>query len=261
MGERMRLPKIDFANKTFQKGLILSAGLLAIVGVFFFTSFLPFFYPPRELKVKALRETVSKLTTEVEQAKRTAANLPRLEKEMAELHARWELATNLLPEAKEVAALLRKVTVAGQTAGIEFLTFEPSVPEPKTFYTEHPVSVKVRGGYHDFGQFLSRLANMTRIVNVRNLDLHGVSDHRDDPKARMSERDDTIEASMIVSAYSLGADEAAAVQADAAAAAKAQYGAGKSGPPGGNAAADLVAAKRAESAGKGGKRGPDPENE
>jgi hypothetical protein len=54
----MRLPKIDFANRTFQKGLVLSAGLTAVVGVYFFASFLPFLYQPRELEVKALRETV-----------------------------------------------------------------------------------------------------------------------------------------------------------------------------------------------------------
>lgn len=212
----MRLPKFDITNRSVQKGLALSVVLLSVVGVYFFTSFLPFFYPPRELKVKELREKVAKLTTEVEQAKRTAANLPRLEKEMEALHVRWEQATLLLPPAKEVAALLRKVTVAGQQAGIEFLVFEPVSPVPQTFYTEHPVTVKVRGGYHDFGVFLSRLANMTRIVNVTELDLKGLADNRDDPRRNKRERDDTVEAAMSITAYSLGAEEVAAAETNAA---------------------------------------------
>jgi type IV pilus assembly protein PilO len=210
----LRFPRIDITNRAVQKALLVSGGLLAVVFLFFFTSFLPFFYPPREAQVKALRERVAKLTTEVEQAKRTAANLPRLEKEMEALHVKWELATKLLPPEKEVAALLRKVTVAGTQAGIEFLLFEPSTPAPQTFYTEHPVSVKVRGGYHDFGTFLSRLANMTRIVNVTNMDLHGLAENRDAPRRDgRRERGDTVEAAMTVTAYSLGAAEAAAVDA------------------------------------------------
>src|SRR5262245_50167612 len=130
MGERMRIPKFDFANKTTQKALMLSAGLIAVVGVYYFASFLPVLDQPRDTGLKGVREKVAELTTEVEQAKRTAANVPRLEKEMTELHARWEQATNLLPDEKEVAALLRKVTVAGQTAGVEFLNFEPQPPVP-----------------------------------------------------------------------------------------------------------------------------------
>src|SRR5262245_4753862 len=121
----MKLPTIDFTSRNTQIGLAATAGVLGILYFYFFTHFLPLCYPAREVKVTELRERVGKLTTEVEQAKRTTANLPRLEKEMTELHARWELATNLLPPEKEIAVLLRKVTVAGQQAGIDFQNFEP----------------------------------------------------------------------------------------------------------------------------------------
>lgn len=212
----MHLPRIDIANRSVQKVLVVTALLLGLAFAYFATSVVPFCYRPREAKVRALRERVARLVTEVEQAKRTAANLPRLEQEMDVLHARWEQATNLLPPEKEVAALLRKVTVAGHQAGVEFLVFEPSTPVPKTFYTEHPVSVKVRGGYHDFGTFLARLANMTRIVNVSDLDLKGLVETMDRTRRDARERDDTVEASLTVTAYSLGATEAAAVAESAA---------------------------------------------
>lgn len=219
----MRLPAIDFTNRKVQVTLLITAGILAVLYLYFFTRFMPFFYPAREVKVTELRERVGKLTTEVEQAKRTTANLPRLEKEMTELHARWELATNLLPPEKEIAVLLRKVTVAGQQAGIEFLNFEPSATMAQNFYTEHPVSVKVTGGYHEFGNFIARLANMSRIVNVSDLTLAGVSAERDkgDKKKEFNE---TVEASMTITAYSIGATETAAIEAEKATASNATQG-------------------------------------
>jgi type IV pilus assembly protein PilO len=213
----MKLPNIDFTNRNVQLGLLTTAGMLGVLYFYFFTRFLPVCYPAREAKVTELREKVGKLTTEVEQAKRTTANLPRLEKEMTELHARWELATNLLPPEKEIAVLLRKVTVAGQQAGVDFLNFEPSATVAQNFYTEHPVSVKVTGGYHEFGNFIARLANMSRIVNVSDLILAGISADRDKgDKDKEKELNQTVEATMTVTAYSIGATETAAIEAQKA---------------------------------------------
>ena len=233
----MRFPTIDLKNRSVQVGLLLTGASLGALYLYFFTGFLPFFYPRREVKVTELREKVGKLTTEVEQAKRTTANLPRLEKEMAELHARWELATNLLPPDKEIAVLLRKVTVAGQQAGIAFLNFEPGSEVPENFYVAHPVAVKVTGGYHEFGNFLARLANMTRIVNVSDLALAGISADRDKGDKKNESRDQTVEATMTVTAYSIGAAETAAIEAEKASAANDKAGGnpllatrGKKGP-------------------------------
>ncbi len=220
----MRFPTIDLKNRGVQIVLLITGGSLAVLYLYFFTGFMPFFYPRREVMVTELREKVGKLTTEVEQAKRTTANLPRLEKEMAELHARWQLATNLLPPEKEIAILLRKVTVSGQQAGIEFLNFEPTGEIPQNFYVEHPVGVKVTGGYHEFGDFLARLANMTRIVNVSDLALSGVSADRDKGDKQKEDLEQTVEVTMTITAYSIGAAETAAIEAQKASAAETNDG-------------------------------------
>jgi type IV pilus assembly protein PilO len=206
----MRLPKPDLTNPNLQRGLILSGALLLIIFFYFFTNFLPFFYPPREAVVTELRGQVEKLTAEVEQAKRTAENLPKLEAEMEALHVKWDEATQLLPPQKEIAVLLRKVAVAGEQTDIDFLLFEPSEPMAQTFYTEHPVSVKVRGGYHDLGEFLAGLAGMTRIVNVTNLDLKALDQERDGRGVSDQGPPMTVEAAMTITAYSLGTTQVAA---------------------------------------------------
>jgi len=52
------------------------------------------------------------------------------------------------------------------------------------------------GGYHQTGVFLSRLANLNRIVNVSNLCIKGVSDQEDSPYS--------LETSLTLTAYTLG---------------------------------------------------------
>ena len=227
----LRLPKFDITSAGTQRGLILSAALLIIVFFYFFTSFLPFFYPPRAAQIAELRGRVEKLSAEVEQAKRTAANLPRLEEEMVVLHEKWADATSLLPPAKEMASLLRKVTIAGQQAGVEFTLFEPSEPVPATFYTEHPVAVKIEGGFHDVGSFLATLAGMTRIVNVTNLDLAAV-DQDNVKEQTQAGAPMTVTAAMTLTAYSLGSEHVDAIEMQGDTGPKLKAAAAKSNPPG-----------------------------
>ena len=56
-----------------------------------------------------------------------------------------------------------------------FQTFKPAPQKPQEFYNENPVEIEVKGGFHQVGVFLSRLANLSRIVNVTNLQLEGTA--------------------------------------------------------------------------------------
>jgi type IV pilus assembly protein PilO len=79
------------------------------------------------------------------------------------------MAAELLPTDRELATLLRKVTLAAQETGVQFQAFRPSPPKGEQYYTEVPMQIKVNGGYHQVGSFLAELANMRRIITVANL--------------------------------------------------------------------------------------------
>ena len=99
--------------------------------------------------------------------------------------------------------LLRKVTTAGNKAGIEFMLFQPKPPIVKELYKEHPVSVRVRGGYHELGMFLSRLANLSRIVNVSDLKVNAAASNKDTKKSKVNNLNETVVADFTLSAYTL----------------------------------------------------------
>jgi type IV pilus assembly protein PilO len=169
------MPNIDLRNPTVQKGVLavlLAAGVLAI---FFATHFLPFGYPNQQEKLNALKGEYERKSTELARARTTVADLPRFEAEYAQLHDRWTLAGELLPTDRELGSLLRRITLAGEETGVQFVLFKPAPPRTENYFTEMPVQIAVNGGYHQVGSFLAELANMRRIVTVSNVRLKAAS--------------------------------------------------------------------------------------
>lgn len=185
--------KLDLRSPATQKFLlaILLAG--GALGVFFGTHLLPFGYASGNERIAALKGDYEKKSTELARARASVADLPRFEAEYAQLTQRWELASELLPTDKQSAALLRKITLAGQQSGVSFVTFKPNGSKPLEYHTEMPVTISVTGGYHEVGSFLAELANMRRIVTVSNLRL--VTNTKQDGS--------TTTAEFVASAYSL----------------------------------------------------------
>jgi type IV pilus assembly protein PilO len=187
---------MDFKDPKVQKTLIVTILLVIIGYVYFFTSFMPFFFQPQKARVNTLSGEYDKISAELEKARKTVNNLAKLEEEYERLHEKWIAAQSLLPQDKEVAQLLRKVTRAGSQAGVQFELFEPGLPISKEFITENPVNVRVRGEYHEVGVFLSKVANLDRIINVTGLK---VSPYKDKDNTGGF----TVEAEMVMTAFTM----------------------------------------------------------
>uniref|UniRef100_A0A832MJL5 Pilus assembly protein PilO n=1 Tax=Eiseniibacteriota bacterium TaxID=2212470 RepID=A0A832MJL5_UNCEI len=162
---------VDLKNPAVQKILLASLVVASLLGVFFFTHFLPFGYPAQRDRIVALKADYEKKSTDLARARATVADLPRFEAEYEQLHQRWELAAELLPADRQSAALLRKITLAAQQTGVQFVSFRPAAPKGEQYYTELPLQISVNGGYHQVGSFLAELANLRRIVTVANVKL------------------------------------------------------------------------------------------
>jgi type IV pilus assembly protein PilO len=197
---------------------------VVVVGValwgYFIADFLPFGYRRQVKKVQELRAAQETVSGELEKARRTVNNLPQLEAEQQELERKWKQAETLLPSDKEMPQLLTQITQAGDQAGVTFELFKPSASRPQEFYNENPVDVQVKGGFHQVGVFLARLANLPRIVNVTGLDLEGAQQkgRKGAPRDRTAGGDDgrtdqTLVASFTATAYSLRDPSAPAEQA------------------------------------------------
>jgi type IV pilus assembly protein PilO len=191
--------KVDLKNPAFQKAALSIVLVLAVVWGFFFTHFVPFGFLPSRERIEVLKADYEKKSTELARARATVADLPRFEAEYAQLHERWAAAAELLPPDREVAGLLRRITLAGQQTGVEFLMFRPAGVNSQEHYVEIPLELQIFGEYHQIGSFLAELANMRRIVTVSKLKLKE-NDNSDKWASTMAE--------FTASAYSLNATSA-----------------------------------------------------
>lgn len=192
---------MNLRDPNVQKILLAVVFVSVVSYLYFGTTFFPFCYPVRKAEIAQLEQEYGKLSADLEKARQMVDKLAQLEAEYERLHDQWESAQALLPEEEEMPELLRQVSTAGARAGVEFMLFQPASPIMKQDYKEHPVKIRVRGGYHQLGIFLSRLANMERIVNVSNLDVKSAS--RSGRNANDADDRNTIVAEFTLSAHTL----------------------------------------------------------
>lgn len=186
--------KFDLRDPKTRNLLLIAFLVGAGLYVFFGTTYVPFGWQPTQAKISALRSDFEKKSSDLARARQAVADLPRFQAEFAALHERYELASELLPTDRELPGLLRKITLAGQQAGVTFQLVRPDPPVTQQHYIEIPIYITVQGGYHQIGQFVAQLANLERIVNVGAINLASFSS-ADDPA--------TCQASFTVTAYML----------------------------------------------------------
>jgi len=102
---------------------------------------------------------------------RKAANLEAYEQQLVEMKESFGAMLRQLPNKTEVAELLVDISQTGLASGLEFELFKPQNEVPKEFYAELPISIRVKGDYHEFGAFISGVAALPRIVTVHDISI------------------------------------------------------------------------------------------
>lgn len=122
-----------------------------------------------ELDRKEKEEVRLKQDFEKKQAK--AVNLEAYRQQMNEMEESFGTMLRQLPSKTEVADLLVDITQTGLASGLEFDLFKPGNEVPREFYAELPISIEVKGDYHQLGEFVSGVAALPRIVTLHNIEV------------------------------------------------------------------------------------------
>lgn len=148
------------------KVIILAAALIVPVVAFIFL-----FYSPKNDEIRILERKKISLEKEISGARARANQLDKHKAEVRETELVFQQASVLLPQQKEIPSLLTNISSLGTVAGLDFVTFQPNGEHPMEFYAEIPISISVRGPYHNVGNFLYQVSKMDRIVSVSNINL------------------------------------------------------------------------------------------
>jgi type IV pilus assembly protein PilO len=114
-----------------------------------------------------------------------AANLEGYKQQLEEMKQSFGAMLRQLPNKTQVADLLVDISQTGLASGLEFELFKPEAEIPKDFYAELPISIRVKGRYHDFGAFVSGVAALPRIVTLHDIKIKPVGSQKDKGGSRL----------------------------------------------------------------------------
>ncbi len=123
-----------------------------------------------ELATHEATELTKKTQFRVKQKK--ALQLPAYKAQLEEMKIILNSMLRQLPSKNEMSDLIVDVSQTALASGIDNELFEPGTEVLKEFYAEKPISLRMVGKYHDFGEFVSGVASLPRVVI---LTMHDIS--------------------------------------------------------------------------------------
>lgn len=121
------------------------------------------------LENKQLEET--KLREEFVSKKGQAVNLDLYTEQLAEIDRNFGALLKQLPSKSEMESLLVEISQSGLGRGLQFELFKPGQDTLKDFYAELPVSIRMTGGYNEFGAFAGDIGALSRIVTLGDISI------------------------------------------------------------------------------------------
>lgn len=147
----------------------VKAALIAVVCIILLVAgyFLDVQGQLENLERSRAQETQLKQDFEAKQAK--AANLDAYKKQLEEMKLSFGTMLRQLPSKTEVEDLLVDISQTGLASGLEIKLFQPQPESQIEFYAELPITMQMTGSYHEFGNFVSGIAALPRIVTLHDI--------------------------------------------------------------------------------------------
>lgn len=135
-----------------------------------------------------LEQTEQTLLTEFEGKQARVANLEEYRKQLDDMREILRQMLRQLPSRTEMPDLLDDVSQAALSTGIDNQKFQPQPEVLHEFYAEKPISLRMVGTYHQFGEFVSAVASLPRVVilTMHDIQLRPQQDTRAAPNAAVT---------------------------------------------------------------------------
>ncbi len=146
------------------------AFLILVAGYWFFIK--------EQRQVLEQRERVEiQLKQEFRDKQQKAVNLAAHERQLKEMEEMLDVMLRQLPSRMEMPELLVDISQTALGSGIVNELFEPRGDVIRDFYVEQPINIRMVGTYHQFGEFVSNVAALPRVVilTIKDISLQPVA--------------------------------------------------------------------------------------
>lgn len=111
---------------------------------------------------RSLRTTFSEKAFKATNLEAYKAQLTQMDRQFGEL-------LRQLPGRTEIENLAEEIAREALSSNLTQELFRPQNEQLKEFYAELPIAMRLTGDYHEFGEFVSRVAALPRIVTLHDI--------------------------------------------------------------------------------------------
>ncbi|MGY3265674.1 type 4a pilus biogenesis protein PilO [Lysobacter sp. HA35] len=163
MSRKFDIKSLDFSNiGSWPREA--KAVFCAIIGALIVLLFWFLFISDKRDELTGLEHTESDLRQTYEKKQGEAANLGALKQQLVQMEAQLQQMLRQLPSKNEMPDLIVDISQTALATGITNELFQPGEEQPKDFYAEKPIALRMVGTYHQFGAFMSGVASLPRVV-------------------------------------------------------------------------------------------------
>ncbi|MDX1500940.1 MAG: type 4a pilus biogenesis protein PilO [Thermoanaerobaculia bacterium] len=131
---------------------------------------------PKQQTLAAQESQLAGLQAKIQEGRAAKVQLPRFREEVRRLELELDRLLRILPSRRNTPELLRRVRDLTEQGDFELLRFTPGGEVPKDFFSEWPIDISLRGGYHNLALFFDRVGRFSRIINIENLRVSATND-------------------------------------------------------------------------------------
>lgn len=130
-----------------------------------------FVYTNLDPQLEQLAGTEQSLRQEFRTKHSKATNLDIYKQQLGDIEKSFGAMLRQLPSKTEVDNLLVDISQTGLASALDQKLFQPQTEVKKDFYAERPIKIRFVGSYHQFGQFISGVAALPRIVTLHDVQI------------------------------------------------------------------------------------------
>lgn len=147
------------------RAAVIAVAFVAVVGIGIYLTIIEDKLP----QLQRAQDDEQQLRLTFENKQRKAANYDDYKAQLAQIEQSFGTMLRQLPGETEIPSLIVDISQTGLAAGLQEKLFVPQAEIPKDFYAEKPINIRLTGGYHEIGNFVSGIAALPRIVTLHNI--------------------------------------------------------------------------------------------
>jgi len=180
--------------------------LLGIVGAIAFFSLIQFSTLPLLSGIGKLNKDINKEREALKNADSLIKNKPQLEKRLEKLTAQVDAYEKAIPAHTDMPNILQEISGMASDCKVKISKIEPLRSEkqlnpsngakgkpvakqeagkPKALYSEIPIQVEAKGGYHEIAEFINKVETAPNVMSIGDIELHSNADDISNHSARL----------------------------------------------------------------------------